>query len=136
MNLPLPITEHPAENKARSVRGHREPDTTRLQDLSAPQQRLVRLFQMINFGRIEELEIRNGEPRFNPAPRVLVELKLDRDDGPRPERSLEQFQLLEQVVRFFDQLARLGDGTIECIEVRHGLPFRMVVEASPAEVDA
>jgi len=136
MNLPLPITEPPAEHKARSVRRHREPDTTCLQDLSAPQQRLVRLFQTINFGRIEELEIRNGEPRFNPAPRVLVELKLDRDDGPRPERSLEQFQLLEQVVRFFDQLARLGDGTIECIEVRHGLPFRMVVEASPAEGDA
>jgi hypothetical protein len=130
MNLPLPITEHPAENKTRPS------DTTRLRDLSAPQQRLVSLFQTINFGRIEELEIRNGEPRFNPAPRVLVELKLDRDDGPRPERSLEQFQLLGQVVRFFDQLARLGDGTIECIEVRHGLPFRMVVEASPAEVDA
>jgi hypothetical protein len=136
MNSPLPITEHPAENKARSVRGHRELDTTRLKDLSAPQQRLVRLFQTINFGRIEELEIRNGEPKFSPPPRVLVELKLDREDGPRPERHLEHFELLGQVVRFFDQLARLGDGTIERIDVRHGLPFRMVIEAAPAEVDA
>lgn len=130
MNLPLPITEHPAENKTRPS------DTTRLQDPSAPQQRLVRLFQTINLGGIEELEIRNGEPEFSPPPLVLVELKLDREDGPRPERCLEQFQLLEQVVRFFDQLARLGDGTIECIEVRHGLPFRMVIEAAPAEVEA
>lgn len=66
-----------------------------LQDLSAPSQRLLRLFQTINFGRVEELEIRNGEPRFSPAPRVLVELKLDREDGPRAERQLGQFQLLE-----------------------------------------
>jgi hypothetical protein len=129
MNLPLPIIEHTAGDRVRPA------DAARLRDLSAPRQRLVRLFQTINFGRIEELEIRNGEPEFSPPPRVFVELKLDREDGPRAERHLEQFQLLGQVARFFDQLARLGDGTIERIDVRHGLPFRMVIEAAPAEVD-
>jgi hypothetical protein len=39
------------------------------------------------------------------------------------------------VGRFFTQLAQLRDGTVECIEIRHGLPFRMVVEAMPAEVE-
>jgi hypothetical protein len=34
------------------------------------------------------------------------------------------------VERFVEQIARLSDGTIEVIEVRHGLPFRMVIEAS------
>jgi len=104
-------------------------------DLSAPSQRLLRLFQMINFGRLEELEIRDGEPVFSPAPRIFLELKLDVEDRPRPESGIERFPLRNQVGRFFTQLAHLRDGTVECIEIRHGLPFRMVVEAMPAEVE-
>jgi len=50
---------------------------TAFHDLSPERARLVRLFQTINFGRIEELEIRNGEPQFSPPPRVFVEVKLD-----------------------------------------------------------
>ena len=105
-------------------------------DLSPSWQRLLRLFQTINFGRIEELEIRNGEPVFSPGPRVFLELKLDAADGPRPERRLDRFELRSQVERFIEQIHRLSDGTVERIDVRHGLPFRMVVEAAPAEVDA
>jgi hypothetical protein len=104
-------------------------------DLSPGQRRLLRLFQAINFGRIDELEVRNGEPQFSPLPRVFVELKLDVDDGPRPESRQQHFPLRSQVGRFFAQLAQLRDSTIERIEVRHGLPFRMVVEAMPAEVE-
>ncbi len=104
-------------------------------DLSANKQRLLRLFQAINFGRVEELEVRDGEPQFSPAPRVFVELKLDVENGVRPESGLAQFPLRSQVGRFFSQLARLEDVTVECIDIRHGLPFRMVVEATPAEVE-
>ncbi|HOK47303.1 MAG TPA: hypothetical protein PLK67_15285 [Bryobacteraceae bacterium] len=105
-------------------------------DLSPAWQRLLRLFQTINFGRVEELEIRNGEPVFIPGPRVFLELKLDAADGPRPERRLDRFELRSQVDRFIEQIHRLSDGTVERIDVRHGLPFRMVIEAAPAEVDA
>jgi len=103
-------------------------------DLSPERARLVRLFQTINFGRIEELEIRKGEPQFSPAPRVFMEVKLDSDDGPRPESRLRDFALRRQIERFFEQVARLEDGTIERIEVRHGLPFRMIVETEPSGV--
>lgn len=103
-------------------------------DLSPERARLVRLFQTINFGRIEELEIRSGEPQFNPAPRVFMEVKLDADDGPRPESQLSDFALRQPVERFFERLAQLKDGTIERIEVRHGLPFRMIFETEPAGV--
>ena len=106
-----------------------------MEDLSPAQKRLLRLFQTINFGRVEELEIRDGEPEFSPAPRVFVELKLDAADGPRRESQLDRFPLRSQVERFFEQLARLNNGTVEVIEVRHGLPFRMVIEAMPAEVE-
>ncbi len=106
-----------------------------MEGLSPAKQRLLRLFQTINFGRIEELEIRNGEPEFNPPPRIFVELKLDAADGSRPESRLNRFPLRSQVERFFDQISRLKDGAVEVIEIRHGLPFRMVVEAMPAEVE-
>jgi hypothetical protein len=106
-----------------------------MEDLSPARQRLLRLFQTINFGRVEELEIRNGEPAFRPAPRVFVELKLDADDGPRPESALNRFPLRSQVARFFDRIASLNHGTVELIEVRHGMPFRMVLEAMPDEVE-
>ena len=106
-----------------------------MENLSPAKQRLLRLFQAINFGRVEELEIRDGEPEFSPAPRVFVELKLDAADGPRREAQLDRFPLRSQVERFFAQLARLNNGTVEVIEVRHGLPFRMVIEAMPAEVE-
>jgi hypothetical protein len=104
-------------------------------DLSPSWQRLLRLLQTVNFGRVEELEIRNGEPLFSPAPRVFLDLKLDVADGPRPESRLDTFELRRQVERFIDQASRLKDGTVERIEVRHGLPFRMVIEAMPAEVE-
>lgn len=105
-------------------------------DLSPAWQRLLRLFQTIHFGRIEELEIRNGEPVFSPEPGVFLELKLDTADGPRPELRLDCFELKSQVERFIEQVARLKDGTVERIEVRHGLPFRMVIEVMPAEVES
>ena len=110
--------------------------TMRIEELSPAKQRLLRLFQAMNFGRIEELEIRDGEPQFSPAPRVFVELKLDVDDGPRRESRLDHFPLRSQVERFFTQTSRLAEGTVEMIEVRHGLPFRMVIEAMPAEVES
>lgn len=110
----------------------RQPST--LHELSPARQRLVRLFQNINFGRIEELEVRRGDPTFIPSPRVFLELKLDVADGPRPESRIDNFQLRNHLERFFQQLSGLRDGTVEMIEIRNGLPFRMVIEATPAEV--
>jgi hypothetical protein len=102
---------------------------THFRQLSAPRQALVRLFQSINFGRIEDLEVRSGEPVLNPAPRVLIAVDLHCDEGPRPESELGDFAIRQEIVRLMDRLHDLGDGTVEHIEVRAGLPRRMVVEA-------
>jgi hypothetical protein len=106
------------------------PATTHFRQLSAPRQTLVRLFQSINFGRIEDPEGRGGEPVFNPAPRVLIAVDLQCDEGPRPEHELGDFAIREEIVRLMDRLRELGDGAVEHIEVRAGLPRRMVVEAN------
>ncbi len=108
--------------------------TTRFSHLSAARQALVRLFQSTNFGYIEGLEIRGGEPVFNPAPIVFQELKLDSANQPLPETDLPDFDLRTELVRLMYELDQLRDGVIERIDVRYGIPRRVVVERPIAGV--
>lgn len=96
--------------------------------LSSGRRRLVEMMQQLNFGRIEDLEIRSGEPLFNPAPRVVQDIKIGGENGPRPESSFPNFLLKNQVIELFEHFDRLGDATIAFIDVKHGLPFKLVVE--------
>ena len=96
--------------------------------LSPCRQRLVRLMQQVNFGRIEGLLVVRGDPVFRPAPRTLQAIKLGGDNGPRQESSLRDFRLAAEVVDLLDRLNQLGDGRVERLDVRHGLPFLMEIE--------
>jgi hypothetical protein len=107
---------------------------TRFSKLSAPRQALVRLLQSINFGHIEGLEVRCGEPVFSPAPTVLVEVKLDSESEPRWETNLTDFELRAELTRLMQQLDLLGDGAIDRIDVRYGVPRRAVIERPIREV--
>ena len=101
--------------------------TLRFSQLSASRQALVRLCQDINFGQIQDLHIRNSDPVWGPAPTVLSEIKLDTEDAPRPENELPDFKLLSQIQRLMRRLDQLRDGRIERIEVREGIPRRLVL---------
>src|ERR1700682_2196257 len=96
--------------------------------LSAPRRRLLEAMQRLNFGRIEGLATRNGEPVFQPAPRIIQDIKIGGENGPRPELTIEDFALRSAVVELFDHLSRIGDGTLESVEVKYGMPFKLVVE--------
>ncbi len=96
--------------------------------LSASRKRLLETMQRLNFGRIEGLEIRKGEPVFEPAPRIIQDIKIGGENGPRPELTIEDFALKGGVIELFDHLSRIGDGTLESIEVKYGMPFKLVVE--------
>jgi len=96
--------------------------------LSTPQKRLLETMQKMNFGRIENLSIRSGEPVLNPAPRVVKDVKLGAENGARPELQSGDFALKREHIELFDNLRLLGNGTIECIEIKAGLPFRITVE--------
>jgi hypothetical protein len=78
--------------------------------------------QRLNFGRIENLEIRGGEPVLDPVPRVVREHKFCADNGPRPEAGRDCV-LKNQVGDLMHLLDNLGDGTITVLSVKHGLPF-------------
>jgi hypothetical protein len=102
----------------------------RFSQLSAPRKALVRLCQRINHGAIQGHCVRNGEPVFSPPPVVLVDVKLDSDDAPRLELDLPDFELCGQVCRLMRELHALGTGMIEHIEVRGGIPRRIVFRGS------
>jgi hypothetical protein len=89
--------------------------------------------QGLNFGTIEHLEIAGGEPVLDPPPKVTREVKFGAENGARPESSLDDFALKNQVLELFDAITEIGDGVIERIEVRHGLPFRMTVAETCAQ---
>ncbi len=103
-------------------------DLRRKASLSPQQRHLVELMQGINFGRIEGLVVRDGEPVFDPPPHVVREVKFGGENGPRHELEADDFALKSQVVELFAQLGRLGSGTVEQLEVKHGLPFRLSVK--------
>ncbi|HEY1205388.1 MAG: hypothetical protein ABSH46_11815 [Bryobacteraceae bacterium] len=103
------------------------PKALRFSQLSASRQTLVRVCQHVNFGQIQGLHVRNSDPVWDPAPTVLSEVRLDIEEGPRPEGELPDFQLSFEIQRLMCQLDRLQDGRIEKIEVRGGLPRRLVI---------
>ena len=101
---------------------------TRFAHLSPPRQVLVRLCQSLNYGDIADLLIKNGEPQFSPLPRVVASIRLDEDSALREGLKLADFDLLSEVRRLMSQFDEIGDAAIERIEVRAGLPRRIVLE--------
>ena len=96
--------------------------------LSPARQQLVERMQDLNFGRISDLHIVHGDPLFvDPPPRIVREVKFGGDNAPRPERERHHFLLKAQVVELFAMFDRLGTGRIDLIEVKHGIPFRMLL---------
>ena len=104
------------------------PNPAAKSSLSESQRHLVELMQRLNFGRIEDLQVRGGEPVFDPAPRVVRKLKIGGENGPRPETTRDDFLLKQQSLEMLEAIAQLGDGEVRVIEVKHGLAFAMEIE--------
>lgn len=98
--------------------------------LSPGRRWLLRLMQHVNFGRVEGLVIADRQPVLEPPPRIIREIKFGGENGPRPETAIDDFALKAQVVELFRTFDDLRDGVIEVLEIKHGLPFRMAVEAA------
>jgi len=96
--------------------------------LTLSQQKLLTEMQRINYGRIEKLVVRCGQPVLTPPPRIIREIKFGGENGPRTEVGKPDFTLKAQVRDMFAQLEALGDGVIPRLEIQRGLPFRMTVE--------
>ena len=100
--------------------------------LSLSRRRLVELMQQINFGRLECVCVRNAEPVLDPQPKIVREIKFGGENGSRPELHADDFTLKGQVVELFEHLDRVRDCHIETLDIKHGLPFRMLIREAAA----
>jgi hypothetical protein len=90
---------------------------------------LVRIFQAVNFGVIQCVRVMDADPMFDAASVVVIDLKLDKDEVPRPELKMADFELRAEVGRLMSRLDELKNGTIQRLEVRARIPCRLVFEA-------
>ncbi|AMV25247.1 hypothetical protein VT84_12680 [Gemmata sp. SH-PL17] len=91
--------------------------------LSTPRQRLIELLQRLNFGRVEHLRVRAGEPVLDPPPATVREHKFAGENGPRPEAGRPDVVLKAQHLDLMALLDAIGNGTVTVLTVKHGLPF-------------
>lgn len=101
-------------------------------NLTPPKRQLIELMQDINFGRITNLPVRDGEPELTPDTVIEREIKLGGQNGPRPERDQDDFILKQEAVALLEQLSRMGSGKVCLLEIKHGLPFLMRIEERAA----
>jgi hypothetical protein len=93
------------------------------------QRQTVEIIEALGFGVIERLLIRGGLPCYEPEPRIVQAIKLDSELERQPDDGDgdADLTLKKEFESLFDQLSRLRDGVVD-IEVRHSLPFRLVLE--------
>jgi hypothetical protein len=97
--------------------------------LSPARRRLVELMQRTNFGRLENIMIRDGDPVLDdPGPRVVLEVKFAGDNGVCAQVGTGDFSLKAQIIDLFAHFDRLRHARIEVLTIKHGLPFTMHVE--------
>ena len=98
--------------------------------LSCTRRRLVELMQETNFGRIENLSVREGEPEFDPPPLVVRLFVFGKDNEPNASRLKDGFALKSSVAELFQVLDREQSLLIRELVIGDGLPIRMSVAAA------
>ena len=97
------------------------------QSLSPARRRLVELMQDVNYGRIEGLNVRDGEPVLEHTPIVMRDIVFGKVNAPNLARGRDDFALKDQIVELFDLFDRERSVTVESLVVQNGLPVRMTV---------
>jgi len=98
--------------------------------LNPGQRKTVEIIEALGFGVIERLAIRGGLPCYEPGPRIIQTIKLDSEPERQSDGGHADLTLKKEFESLFNQLSRLHDGVVD-IEVRHSLPFRLVLERRP-----
>jgi hypothetical protein len=102
----------------------------RFSGASAARRAFIQQCQRLGRGTIERLEVRDCEPAFGPKTEVFRDLKLDGNDIARTERDLCDFALCKEILLLFSTLDSIRNGAIEHIEVRAGVPRRIIFKAA------
>ena len=99
----------------------------RKSDLSPPRQRFLETCQKLGFGRFEQLPFHGRELTLNPPPCMVRDIMFGKESDFSPKSASDDFELKAQAIEFFQYLDRTGDGVIDVLVVKHGLPFQMEI---------
>lgn len=105
-------------------------DQIKKSDLCESERELVQLLRGLGFGRVEDLEVRDGRPVFYPPPRVIATLTLGSDIENRGETRDPTFCLKQQIIRLLLLIRQIRSGKVLLIVVRHGLPITVEVDGA------
>jgi hypothetical protein len=102
----------------------------RYSELSASGKLLVSAMRRFQFGRFEGLQICNGDPTWNPPPRLVRVTKIG--SGEEPEVWEEGDWVLKSAVRdLFREFALVQNGAFERIAFHRGLPCVVEIAIGP-----
>jgi len=101
----------------------------RFSELSPSGKLLVSTMRRFQFGRFEELRICNGEPVWNPPPKLVRVAKIGSSEDPKVPAAGDW--VLKSAVRdLFREFAALQNGKIDRIVFHRGLPFLVEISIS------
>jgi len=110
-------------------------EAQRFLQLSPARQSLIRILQEVNFGELQGIQVRDSDPIFDATSVVILDAKLDKEEVPRQELDLNDFALCTEVLRLMSRLDELKNGTIQRLEVRAGIPRRLVFESRVLDIN-
>ena len=91
-------------------------------ELSAQQRSLLEIMREHQFGRIENMSVRAGQPILDQGLKIVRVACLGGESGGTKLPGNDEFELKRAVCDLFDELARLGHGTVLRLEFKRGLP--------------
>jgi hypothetical protein len=94
-------------------------------DLSAQQCSLLEIMREHQYGRVENMSIQAGQPVLDQNFKVVRVACLGGESGGTKPPAGDEFELKRAVCDLFDELARLGHGTVVRLEFKRGLPCRL-----------
>lgn len=100
--------------------------------LSQERQRLVEVMQRMHFCSIINLQLRHGQPVFDPPPALVQNLKIGTRNDLRVQIQLRDFTLKRAHVELFQHFDVIRNGLIDELEVHYGLPQMLKVKRSVA----
>jgi hypothetical protein len=104
-------------------------------DLTDAERWLVQIMSNYQFGRVENLAIRAGQPIIGQDVKVVRVAQLGGDSGGTKIPVADEFELKRSVRDLFEELSRLGNGLIVRLEFKRGLPCRLETTARVAPVE-
>ena len=104
-----------------------------IRDLSKSRRQLIELVRRLNFGWVEQLVVRDGEPVLSPLPKVVTERKLQGESFPPIPPAADDAETPDPFLRLFRYFDQIQDVTVERLLVKYALPFKLDAIEPPAE---